>query len=44
VGDVEVDMLNRLTQAEYEAVKMPMASLLSYHNAVRPEHVPALHW
>jgi len=41
---VTAEVAQKLTQEEYDAVKAPIASLLSISHCVRPEHLPALHW
>jgi hypothetical protein len=43
-NEVNASNVVRLTKEQYDAVKMPIASTLSYSNAVSAEHIPALHW
>lgn len=47
MNEVVMDSLMPLSQEEYEKVKMPIASLLSFSepvNTVEAFHVPVLHW
>lgn len=44
MDQVVMDAAVRLTREEYEKVKAPIASLLSYTNTVEAHHVPVLHW
>lgn len=44
MDDVRLNVLDELTAEEYNAIKMPVASLLSFHNCVEEHHVPVLHW
>lgn len=42
---VVVDKMKKLTEAQYAAIKLPAAALLSFStHGVRPEHVPSLNW